>query len=154
MNARHKLGDTIARRENGEAVSENRLLQAELRGRDSHAELVEATRFVAHLAGCDGAILVSQDLVLLGFGVEIRAELREGVKVIEPIDPMGRKGKALDIEQFGMRHRSAVKLVSQKPQYCVLVVSQDGPISTIWSEGDRVLVNRNANLVNLNMPWA
>ena len=59
----------------------------------------------------------------------------------------------LDIERFGMRHRSAAKLVSQQSDYCVLVISQDGPISTIWSEDGKINVKKNFYLVNLNLPW-
>jgi hypothetical protein len=63
--------------------------------------------------------------------------------------------KPLNVEEFGLRHRSAIKLVSQKPEYYVLVISQDGPISVVWSDEDTLVnVRRGANLVNLNMPWA
>src|SRR3954471_1377152 len=63
------------KRRGGEAVSEGSFAIAEVRMRDAYAELVEATRFVAGLAGCDGAIVLSEDLRLFGFGAEIRAEL-------------------------------------------------------------------------------
>lgn len=122
--------------------------------RDAHAELVEATRFVAQLSGCDGAIVISDDLQLVGFGAEIRAELRGGVPVVEVVREMSRQYKTLDIEQFGLRHRSAVKLVSQEPEHQVLVISQDGPISAVWYDEGQVLVRKNINLVNMNMPWA
>jgi hypothetical protein len=35
-----------------------------------------------------------------------------------------------------------------------LVISQDGPISAVWFEGDKVVVRKGVNLVNMNMPWA
>ena len=36
-----------------------------------------------------------------------------------------------------------------------LVISQDGPISIIWSEKEgQVNVRKGANLMNMNMPWA
>jgi hypothetical protein len=127
---------------------------AELQFQEAFESLIEATRFVAQLAGCDGAIALTDDLVLLGFGVEIRAELRQGVEVLEVLDEMQKNYLLLDVEAFGMRHRSAIKLISHHADCRALVVSQDGPITAVWSEGDRVFVKRGLELTNLNMPWA
>ena len=89
--------------------------------------------------------------------MEIAAELRESSAVgAADTDQaeVNRKFRKLDVEQFGMRHRSALKLVSQEPSWRVLVVSQDGPISAVWSEHATVIIRRGVNLVNINMPWA
>ncbi|HEV2551374.1 MAG TPA: hypothetical protein VGU20_28955 [Stellaceae bacterium] len=150
MNARHKVGDLMARQEHGEPVTTEEHSLAELGFREAHGELVEAMRFVAQLARCDGAIVISDDLTLLGFGAEIRAKLQMNSTILD-----ARTDEPVDVEQFGMRHRSAVNLVSQHRRYHVLVVSQDGPISAIWSKDDRVLVRTGIiSLTNLNMPWA
>ena len=154
INARHVMGDLVARHENKEDISDERFSHASLKSKDAFAGLVEATQFVAQLSGCDGAIAVSDDLRLLGFGVEINAELKNGMQVFEVVREVPRDYRPLDVEQFGMRHRSAVKLVSQKIDLRVLVISQDGPISAIWFEKDRVLVRKGVNLVNMNIPWA
>jgi hypothetical protein len=56
----------------------------------------------------------------------------------------------LNVERFGMRHRSAFRLVSHNPIYKVLVISQDGPVSAIWSEGNGkvVYIRRNIDLMS------
>lgn len=64
------------------------------------------------------------------------------------------ENRPLDVEQFGMRHRSAIKLVSQQNDLRVLVVSQDGPISAVWWDKQQVFVRRGVSLVNMNIPWA
>lgn len=156
MNKRHAIGDLITLEERGEDVSD-RYPAAELAALSAHNDLVESTRLVARLAGCDGAIAITDDLRLLGFGCEIRAEMSAGCKVREANDfasEMNGTGRLLDVTEFGMRHRSAVKLVSQDETYTALVVSQDGPISGVWRKGNEVFVRRGANLVNMNMPWA
>lgn len=115
-------------------------------------KMADAIQWVAQLSGCDGAILLSDDLSLAGFGVEIRAELKESAKVREMIDDRLSKARPLDAEQFGMRHRSAVKLVSQNPSYTVLVISQDGPVSAVWSDDeDEVCVSKNIDLMGLHV---
>jgi hypothetical protein len=76
MNARHVLGDLIARKEDEQQVPDEQISHAELAMLQTYDLLIEATRFVAQLSGCDGAILISEDLTLLGFGAEIKAPFR------------------------------------------------------------------------------
>lgn len=104
----------------------------------------------AELAGCDGAILITNDLRLLGFGTEVRAEFNETAKVLEVLDDRSFSSKSLDVEQFGMRHRSAVKLISQHPAFTAIVVSQDGPVTAVWSEDGDVHVSKNIDLAGLH----
>jgi hypothetical protein len=155
MNARHRNADLVQQIEGGhkslqgeQAISAIELVQ-------KHEQLVEAIRFVAKLSASDGAIVISEDLHLLGFGAEIRSEFKSGTKVEQVIDDLRKVHKALDVESFGLRHRSAIKLVSRKPKSSVLVVSQDGSVSFVYSEKENsVYVQRGVNLVNMNMPWA
>lgn len=155
MNVRHRFADYVVRIERGENSIKGDCAIAELKLAKAYSHLVEATRFVARLAGCDGAIVITEDFRLLGFGAEIRSELKPNTTVREVMDEMRKVYRPLDVEEFGLRHRSAIKLVSRKTKYCVLVISQDGPISVVWSEKDNIVnVRRGANLVNLNMPMA
>jgi len=155
MNARHRVIDFVIKIESGDKSKKGEWALAELELADRHLRLVEAIRFVARLAGCDGAIVMSDDLRLLGFGAEIRSELKAGTKIREVKDELRRIFKSLNVEQFGQRHRSAIKLVSRESRYNVLVISQDGPISVVWSNKDRIVnVRRGANFVNMNMPFA
>lgn len=158
INARHLQGDYIELESDGHCVPEIALYKAEIDVRESYDAFVEATRFVAGLAGCDGSIVISDDLRLSGFGGEIRAELAHDTPIFETANDFQRdlnlNLKACDIEQFGMRHRAAVKLASQDHGCRILAISQDGPISGIWWERGKVLVRKGVRLVNMNMPWA
>jgi len=155
MNIRHRVADHYVRMERGETSVESEMAVAELQLNEKHLRLVEAIRFVARLSCCDGAIVISEDLRLLGFGAEIRSELKPRTEIREVVHDLKRIHRPLNLEEFGQRHRSAIKLVSREPKYSALVVSQDGPISIIWSEKQNLVnVRRGANLVNLNMPWA
>jgi len=155
MNYRHLIADVVFRLEQEEKGLEGEYAIAELKLAASHLKLVEAIRFVARLAGCDGAIIISEDLILLGFGGEIRSEMKSNAKVVDIIDDVRKVSRPLDVESFGLRHRSAIKFVSRQPAACVLVVSQDGPISYVWSDKPcEVKVRRGVTLTNMNMPWA
>ncbi|AZO30076.1 putative sensor domain DACNV-containing protein [Mesorhizobium sp. M1B.F.Ca.ET.045.04.1.1] len=154
INKRHQIGDYHELSQDGHWVPEGVMYKAELELGDNYEMLVEATRLVASLSGCDGSIVVCDDLKIIGFGGEIRAEVAPGVNIFEVIDEMKRNYKECDVEQFGMRHRSALKFVSQNKTAIALVISQDGPISAVWHENGKVLVKKGINLVNMNMPWA
>lgn len=165
INACHGSADLDERRERGEFVELEDLTIAELQVRDTFSELVEVSSFISRLAGCDGAIVLTADVRLLGFGCEIRAEFLDGTEVLEVFcetDAINGKGSPLDVEQFGMRHRSAVKLVSRGQQYYALVISQDGPVSAVWPDflnplrpgTRRMFVRKGVNFVNANMPWS
>ena len=98
--------------------------------------------------------MLAEDFRLLGFGTEIRAELVPKTRTVEIISELQNSSRPMDVEQFGLRHRSAVKLISRQTGYTAIVISQDGPISVIWSSKGRVNVRKGVSLTNLNMPWA
>ena len=153
INARNATADCWTRIElEHDGVSQD--FKAELALVEASDQLVEAIRLVAQFAGCDGAIVVTSDLRLVGFGVEIRAEMSNNCAVQEVTFEFGDNGKDCDMEQFGMRHRSAIKLSSNLSDACILVISQDGPISGVWSKDGKVLVKKGVNLPNMNLPWS
>lgn len=134
MNVRNRVVDFVIQIERGDISKTLRgeYAEAELELAKEHSDLVEAEQFVARLSGCDGAIVLSEDLRLLGFGAEIRAELEQKANIREVTDEMRNLTRPMDIEQFGLRHRSALKLVSRQGRYTAIVISQDGPISVVW----------------------
>lgn len=154
INARNKTADFWERAEaRGEKLGPE-AYEAELHLSAATDSLVEAIRFVVRLAGCDGGIVITSDLRLLGFGAEIKAEMDPEVAAAEVVSEPNRKYRRCDVEQFGMRHRAAVKLSSRMPGTRILAVSQDGPITAIWREGTNVLVKTGVSLANLNLPWS
>lgn len=154
INARNKTADFYEKAEQQDQRVAGGVYEAEVALTHASDRLVEATRLVARLASCDGAIVMSPDLKLLGFGAEIRAEMEADVGVREIISEMPGRNVECDIEQFGMRHRSAIKLASRSEGAVVLAVSQDGPISGIWRSGPSVFVKKGAQLANFNLPWS
>lgn len=155
INARHALVDTGIRspRFEGSFQFQGFLKPKKLTRHPfemTQAELANAIKWIARLAGCDGAILLSDNLCLLGFGVEVRSQQRDGATVIDDPDDASIDNsmpiQRLEVEKFGMRHRSAFKLVSHDSNYKVLVVSQDGPVSGVWSQGDGMVVHVRRNI--------
>lgn len=154
LSARNLIGDYLSLSDDNYLVPTSAAHEAEIRLRDAFDGVVEATRFVSGLSGCDGSVVISDDLRLVGFGGEIRAELSAKTPIYDVKSEADRSHTPCDIEQFGMRHRSAIKLASRDQKSRVLVISQDGPISAVWWAKGAVLVKRGVHLPNMNMPFA
>ncbi len=130
------------------------LLTAGSRTRESSQLLAEAATFIGNLAGADGAIVLTNVFSVDGFSAEITAEKTKESKIYTVTDTFRNKFKPLDVEQFGMRHRSAIKLCSNTADAIVFVISQDGEVSLVWGKDKDVMVRRNINITNANMVLA
>ncbi|MCZ7544183.1 MAG: DNA integrity scanning protein DisA nucleotide-binding domain protein [Anaerolineae bacterium] len=74
------------------------------------------------------------DFTVEGFGAEILLDKARRVTVYAPDDEDTRGMTVMDSEQFGMRHRSAIRLCGSVPDVAVIVVSQDGGVSLVWNQ--------------------
>lgn len=133
-------------------LNELRLSYAEVR--DANQALAEACNFVGNLAGADGALVLRTDLTLVGFGAEIVMERAAPVSVYEVRNMSLRGAELMDSEQFGMRHRSAMRLCAVAPDVAVFVVSQDGGVSLVFQADGQVYFRRNISTTNANMVFS
>lgn len=88
---------------------------------------------VAGLAAVDGAVLVTDRLRVLGFGVEVLAPAK--ITTIELLD-----GTTREVTAYGTRHRSAFRFCEAYPRGAAFVCSQDGGIKCIRNIDGRVRV--------------
>lgn len=116
-------------------------------------DLADAAALTARLSAVDGALVVSSDLRVLGFGAEIVLDAAKPVAAFE-VNPNERRAGELagvDSESFGMRHRSALRCVAVADLTAAFVVSQDGAVSFFWKQGGRVLLKRDVGTANPGM---
>jgi hypothetical protein len=119
---------------------------------EAEKKLAESCNFVGKLSGTDGAILLTADLQLYGFGTEIRLDkVPMDVMAYKVRHPMDNENEILDSEQFGMRHRSAIKLCSTCDDLLAFIVSQDRGISLVWNRDGKIFVKSDIKTINLNM---
>lgn len=85
-------------------------------------EAERAVREIAALSAIDGAMVLSADLVLLGFGVVL--PVGECV-VLEASDPEADLLQPFDLGSRGTRHRAAATFAHRHPGSVVFVASQD-----------------------------
>jgi len=99
----------------------------------------DAISFVASLAAVDGALLVTDQLRVLGFGVEVTAASKP-VSVKRAADVFGKDAKPIPFDSQGTRHRSAFRFCAGFKGAAAFIMSQDGGIKAARKLGDDVLV--------------
>jgi hypothetical protein len=109
---------------------------------DEIATLDEALFDVAHLiaglAAADGAVVMSKDNELLGFGGMVSGRLPDVESVARALDLEGEKVAEEETANVGARHRSAYRLAGALPGSVAVVISQDGGVRWVCQKGGRV----------------
>jgi hypothetical protein len=101
--------------------------------------LIDRSRFLAKLTQVDGALVMTERLSVLGFGVVVK-----DVSATRPTfrwchDELCKKYEERKRDGYGTRHRSAMELC-QEIDCVAFVLSQDGGVKALKREGDQVLV--------------
>jgi hypothetical protein len=130
------------------------LFQTECLLGDAQRNLAETCSFIGRFSGTDGALIMQTDLSVEGFGVEILLDKAMPARVYEVKMPSGKGEVELDSEQFGMRHRSAMRLCAAVPNLVIFVISQDGTVSLVWNEDGKVFFRSGIRIMNRNMVLA
>jgi hypothetical protein len=113
---------------------------------ERHVGMSSGVRFTASMAGVDGAIVMTRDLKLIGFGAKINVE-QDSKAIVLVSKPDMPDPVRLPLEDLGgTRHQSAARFVSANRDAVTIVVSQDGYVSVMhWEEStESVSVVRNA----------
>jgi hypothetical protein len=100
--------------------------------------LFETAHLIAGLAAADGAVVMSKDNELLGFGGMISGRLPDVESVGRALDLEGEKVAEEGTENVGARHRSAYRLAGALPGSVAVVISQDGGVRWVCQKGGRV----------------
>jgi hypothetical protein len=99
-----------------------------------------AVRAIAALAAVDGAIVMTRDVQVLGFGAKIAGgNGAEPPLCIFQAVPGSQEVVRSPLEQSGgTRHQSAVRFAAAHPDTLALVISQDGHLSIVhWNEENK-----------------
>lgn len=102
-------------------------------------EVFELSRVIANLTAIDGALVLDKRFGVLGFGVEVSAELAMPGRVWRALDAEGRERRAEAIENVGTRHRAAYRFINDHPDGLAIVVSQDGGVTFVASRAGDVV---------------
>jgi hypothetical protein len=102
------------------------------------AALFDVAHLIAGLAAADGAVIMSKDNELLGFGGMISSRLPDVENVGRALDLEGEKVAEEETRNVGARHRSAYRLAGALPGSVAVVISQDGGVRWVCQKGGHV----------------
>jgi hypothetical protein len=108
------------------------------RRRDAERVHADALDFVAKLTAVDGALVMQDDLTVVGFGATIQmGGVEDPLVVLEDPRVPGSEAPVLVSSIGGHRHRSAVLFCMQQEGLALaLVASQDGDLSLVGRKDD------------------
>jgi hypothetical protein len=96
---------------------------------ESMSELDGAIWFISLLSRVDGLVLMTPDLEVKGFGVEILQDLPPlNVRRSTSAAATARSLRRAEYQHFGTRHRSMMRYCSGMPGSVGFVISQDGDV--------------------------
>jgi hypothetical protein len=96
---------------------------------NAHRELVNVTHHsIGDLSAIDGALVIDEDLTVLGFGANLQAE--SGQFIVKKVDALSGSTERVSYSKLGgTRHQSAAQFVHENPEALVFVASQDGRLT-------------------------
>jgi hypothetical protein len=100
--------------------------------------LFDVAQLIAGLAAADGAVVMSKQNELLGFGGMISGGLSDVESVGRALDLEGEKVAEEETGNVGARHRSAYRLAGALPGSVAVVISQDGGVRFVRQKGGLV----------------
>jgi len=98
--------------------------------------IFEMGHLIADLASVDGAVVLTKQMEMLGFGGEISGKLDDVLKVKKALDADGERTIWERTEDVGTRHRSVYRLCNGIRHALAIVISQDGDVRFVkWKDG-------------------
>ena len=98
-------------------------------------EIQDVAKSVASLCSVDGAVVMTTQFKVLGFGGEIVA-VSPALEVVTEVSDTENK---MPIESFGTRHRSAFRFCSSFEDSVAFIVSADGGVKAVKRHGRELL---------------
>ena len=99
----------------------------------------DAARFIASLTAVDGAVVVTDQLRIIGFGAEVR--ISSGTDTIHVAeDAEGANLSPAPFTGYGTRHRSSFRFVEGIEPAVAFILSQDGGMKAAMMVDDRVVM--------------
>ncbi|WP_375419260.1 putative sensor domain DACNV-containing protein [uncultured Hymenobacter sp.] len=94
---------------------------------------------LADLMAVDGALVLTKNMELVGFGVEIRAPQVAVDQVYRALDLESEQLHAEPADQGGTRHRAAYRLCLAAPDCLAVAVSQDGGVQLVHHHAGKIV---------------
>ncbi|WP_324670608.1 putative sensor domain DACNV-containing protein [Hymenobacter sp. GOD-10R] len=103
------------------------------------AEIDRFADYIADMGAVDGALVLTQQLDIIGFGIEIQATQVPLTQVYRAMDMEAVSLQPVPADHGGTRHRAAYRLCLAAPDCLAIVVSQDGSVQFVHQQAGNVV---------------
>ena len=103
------------------------------------AEIDRFADCIADMGAVDGALMFTQQIDLVGFGVEIQATQVPLSQVYRALDMEGQTLQPVPADHGGTRHRAAYRLCLAAPECLAILVSQDGNVQFVHNQEGKIV---------------
>jgi hypothetical protein len=100
----------------------------------------DAARFIASLTTVDGAVVLTDTLMIIGFGAEVTASFSGEDKVHVAHTAEATETKVVRFAEYGTRHRSAFRFVASMEPSVGFIMSQDGGVKAVRQVGSKLVM--------------
>jgi len=100
----------------------------------------DAIAFLSCLARIDGCVVMTDDFRVLGFGAEFTSSSSRFDFVSVTHDCKAIHAQEISLDEYGTRHRSAIRFCSSHPDAIAFVFSSDGGMKAITTVNSRLLM--------------
>ena len=94
---------------------------------------------LADLMTVDGALVVTKQLAIVGFGIEVYAPNLALSQVYRALDANATRQRVEPADRGGTRHRAAYRLCLTEPESMAIVISQDGGVRFVQAQDEKVV---------------
>lgn len=96
-------------------------------------------KLLADLTAVDGALVLTKQLAVVGFGMEVYAPQLTLTSIYRALNADGTQRRAEAPDAGGTRHRAAYRLCLAHPDCEAIVLSQDGGVRFVHSQADHIV---------------
>ena len=100
----------------------------------------DAARFIASLTAVDGAVVLTDNLRIIGFGAEVIASFPGADTVHVAHTAEADETKEVRFVEYGTRHRSAFRFVASMEPSVGFIMSQDGGVKAVKQVGSKLVM--------------
>jgi len=100
----------------------------------------DAARFIASLTAVDGAVVLTDTLMIIGFGAEVMASFSGGDKVHVAHTAEATETEVVRFAEYGTRHRSAFRFVASMEPSVGFIMSRDGGVKAVRQVASKMVM--------------
>ena len=120
--------------------------ERDYRSEDLSLMIDDSIDFISRLANIDGCVVMTDNLQVLAFGAEFISSSSKPEFITVTDDCEATKTQEISLDEFGTRHRSAIRFCNGRSDAIAFVFSSDGGMKAITTVNSKLLMWKDLKL--------